>query len=129
MGLVYCTVEQSEEKLRSVMTHLGINPDSDSAGDSSEEHTIMDTEDLLEELSEVQRRLDGKVSNDSSKAATSRKKANEQARKKSVKSKGKGKGKATLKNKPGEGKIFHTRSMGATLRWSKEMNPDTPISN
>lgn len=60
MGLVYCTVEQSEEKLQSVMTHLGINRDSDSAGDSSEKHTIMDTEELLEELSEVQRRLDGK---------------------------------------------------------------------
>lgn len=107
MGLVYSIVEKSEDKLRTVMSHLGVNP----ASDSSEEPTPMDTEELLEELSEVQRQLGGNTS----KATTSRKNQ-------------KRKGKATLKKKAVEGKTFHTRSKGASLRWSKEMNPDTPIN-
>ena len=51
MGLVYSIVEKSEDKLRTVMSHLGMNP----ASDSSEEPTPMDTNELLEELSEEQR--------------------------------------------------------------------------
>lgn len=106
MGLVYSVIEKSEDKLRTVMSHLGMNPASES--ESSEESTPMDTNELLEELSDVQRQLEGNTS----KATTSRK---NQASKKSGKEKSKKKGirKATPKKKAAEGKRIHTRSKGA----------------
>ena len=68
----------------------------------------MDTNELLEELSDVQRQLEGNTS----KATTSRK---NQASEKSGKEESKKKGirKATPKKKAAEGKTIHTRSKGA----------------
>lgn len=95
------------------MAHLGITqgiPD-----DSSEDNTVLDTEEILDELSEVQRNL-AKEQPKTGKGTTKRS---------SVKGKGKGKGKDKA-GPPIKGKVFHTRSMGSS---SKELNPETPIDN
>ena len=56
MGLSYSSVQQTEEKIQLVMTHLGIIQGT-AADDSSEDNTVMDTEQILDELSEVERKL------------------------------------------------------------------------
>lgn len=87
MGLSYCCIQQSDEKIKLIMAHLGVTDTS--AHDSSEDSTVIGTEEILEELSEVQRHLA-----DVKQTSTTR-------------GKGKGKGKAI------EGKVFHTRSKGS----------------
>ena len=80
MGISYCCVQQSDEKIRLIMAHVGIT--STTADDSSEDNEVMDTEELLHDLSDAQRNL------------------TEENQKKTTKGKGKGKGKAIA------GKIF-----------------------
>ena len=105
------------------MAHLGITqgtPD-----DSSEDNTVMDTEKILDELSEVQRNLAEEQPKTGK--GTTKKKSDEQTSKRSG-VKGKGKGKPIDKaGPPIKGKVFHTRSMGSSLCLSKELDPDTPI--
>lgn len=121
MGLTYCSVQRSDEEIQLVMVHLGITqgtPD-----DSSEDNTVMDTEKILDELSEVQRNL-AEEQPKTGKEPTKKKSDEQTSKRSSVKGKGKAKDKA---GPPIKGKVFHTRSMGSSLRRSKELDPDTPI--
>ena len=78
----------------------------------------MDTEKILDELSEVQRNLAEEQPKTGK--GTTKKKIDEQTSK--VKGKGKGKGKDKA-SPPIKGKVFHTESMGSSLGWSKELDP------
>ena len=55
MGLTYCSAQQSDEEIKLVMVHLGITQGT--PNDSSDDNTVMNTERILSELSEVQRNL------------------------------------------------------------------------
>ena len=105
MGLTYCSIQRSDEKIQLVMSHLGITQGP--TDDSSEDNMVMDTEKILDELSEVQRNLTEETGK-----GTTKKKSDEQTSKRSsVKVKGKGKAKDKA-GPPIKGKVFHTRSMG-----------------
>lgn len=56
MGLTYCSVQQMEGKIQLVMTHLEITKGT-AADDSSVDNMVMDTEHILDELSEVERKV------------------------------------------------------------------------